>query len=107
MADYVQVTTVIDDQDTATQIARAVVADRLAACAQVGSPIASTYRWEGATQTDTEYPIVCKTRGDLADALTARIAELHTYDVPEVLVTEILGGHRPYLDWVTSETRDA
>jgi periplasmic divalent cation tolerance protein len=106
MAEYVQVTTVIDDQEAAARIARAVVEDRLAACAQVGGAITSTYRWEGDVESAEEYPVVCKTTSRLADELTARIAALHSYDVPEVLVTPILGGHRPYLAWMDAETRD-
>jgi periplasmic divalent cation tolerance protein len=104
-ASYVQVTTVIDQQEAAERIARVVVEERLAACAQVGAPVTSTYHWQGAVETATEYPITCKTPARRAEALTARIVELHGYDVPEILVTPIIGGHQPYLAWLDAETR--
>jgi periplasmic divalent cation tolerance protein len=107
MAGHVQVTTVIDDRELAERIARVVVEERLAACAQVGAQIDSTYRWEGETRTDAEHPVTCKTAAHLADALTARIVELHPYDVPEVLVSSLLGGNAAYLAWIDAEVRGA
>jgi periplasmic divalent cation tolerance protein len=45
-----------------------------------------------------------KTSKAAVDDLVARLAEAHSYDVPEILVTEIAGGYGPYLDWVVEQT---
>ena len=35
----------------------------------------------------------------------ARLAELHPYELPEILAVETAAGLPAYLDWVTAETR--
>ncbi|HEX8777884.1 MAG TPA: divalent cation tolerance protein CutA, partial [Rhodanobacter sp.] len=38
------------------------------------------------------------------DALRDRLAELHPYEVPELVAFEIVGGLPAYLAWLTRET---
>ncbi|PSK96319.1 divalent cation tolerance protein [Murinocardiopsis flavida] len=99
----VEVTT--DAREEAERLADSVIAARLAACAQVGGPIVSFYRWAGEVCRDEEWTIVCKTSADRLDALTAHLVAEHTYDVPEVVATPIVGGNPLYLEWVAAETR--
>lgn len=101
---FVQVETTIGSAAAAAALADELVRRRLAACAHVAGPIRSTYWWDGAVQTDEEYVVVLKTRAAIVERLEAAIAELHDYDVPAVLVVEIAGGARPYLDWIQAET---
>lgn len=93
-------------EHVAERLAATLVEERLAACVQVGGPIRSSYRWAGELCADREWTVTAKTRSGVVDALVDRIVELHPAEVPEVLVTEVSGGHRPYLDWVRSETDD-
>jgi len=51
---YVQVTTTTDSRPEAAELARSAVAERLAACAQLVGPIASTYWWEGEIESAEE-----------------------------------------------------
>jgi periplasmic divalent cation tolerance protein len=88
----------------AQSIARTVVEERLAACANILAPCRSVYRWEGAIQEDEEVPALFKTRADTADALLARIAALHSYDVPAAVVWPIERALPAYLDWVAQES---
>lgn len=101
----VRVETTTDDRDEAENIARSVIASRLAACAQVSGPITSFYRWEGAVQSDEEWTVVMKTAGDRLTALTAHLIDAHSYDVPEIIAVPIEGGNPGYLDWLVDETR--
>jgi len=39
----------------------------------------STYRWKGAVERDAERQVVIKTTRARLEALTARLAELHSY----------------------------
>ncbi|MDK6203676.1 divalent cation tolerance protein CutA [Oligella urethralis] len=34
----------------------------------------------------------------------ARIQELHSYDVPEIIVLPIIGGSADYLQWIARQT---
>lgn len=93
------------DAQTAEALGRTVVDEGLAACANVVPGITSVYRWQGELRRDPEALIVLKTTDERAGELTRRVVALHPYDVPEVLVVEVTGGHAPYLGWVREETR--
>ena len=101
--DFVIVSTTIDSTEKAGWLGRAMIEMRLAACVHM-MPIASVYRWQGDIKTAEEYRILAKTRSDLADALVEFIKENHPYEVPEIVVTPILSGHKSYLQWLTEET---
>ena len=92
------------DVETASQLARTLVAERLAACVNVVPAIRSIYRWEGSVKDDAESLLVVKTRADRGEALAARVAELHPYDLPEVLELAVTGGSAAYLRWVGTES---
>ncbi|MDQ1042179.1 uncharacterized protein involved in tolerance to divalent cations [Streptomyces sp. V4I2] len=52
MAEYLTVLTTTDALDKAEALASSAVEATVAVCAQIGGPITSVYRWEGAVQTD-------------------------------------------------------
>ncbi len=91
------------NEKEAEAIATTLVEERLVACVTM-APVRSVYRWEGAVQHDTETLLFAKTRADLVERAMARIVELHSYEVPCVLVLPIEAGHKPYLDWVDEVT---
>ena len=92
------------DRTTAERIARALVEERLAACVNLLPGIESVYRWQGKVETGSETLLPAKTVPARLEALTARIVELHPYDLPEVIAVESAGGLPAYLDWVAGET---
>jgi periplasmic divalent cation tolerance protein len=96
----VQVTTTLPDREAADRLAATLVTERLAACAQVAGPIRSTYRWQGSVEAATEWYCHLKTTEARVPALAARIAELHPYDVPEVVAVPISDGNPAYLNWI-------
>lgn len=91
--------------EEAKAIARAVVTERLAACANILDGATSVFRWEGKLCEEREAVMVLKTTEDRLGALEARIRALHAYATPCVVALPITGGSRAYLDWVVSETR--
>ena len=106
MTTPVQVTTTLPDQAAADRLARTVVTERLAACAQVTGPIQSTYRWQGEVESATEWYCHLKTTRDRVPALVARIGELHSYEVPEIVALPIVDGSPAYLRWLEESVRD-
>ncbi len=104
MTDFMQVTTAIDSEDGAHQIADTLVSRHLAACVHIVGPITSVYWWQGKMETAREWVCVAKTRQSLYDAVESAIREIHPYDEPEILATPILTGSRSYLEWITAET---
>ena len=93
------------DADTAQRLARILVEERLAACVSLLPGAVSTYRWQGRVEQATEVQLLAKTPADRRDALMARLAELHPYELPEILAVETAAGLPAYLDWVTAERR--
>ncbi len=103
-AAHIQVQTTIDSREGAAKVARSSVEARLAACAQVVGPIASTYRWEGHVQTVCEWLVLLKTTATRFAALATHIRGEHPYDTPEIIATPIVTGDDAYLQWMRSET---
>jgi len=93
------------DADTAKRLARTLVEERLAACVNLLPGVSSTYRWRGEVEQATEVQLLAKTTADRRVALIARLAELHPYELPEILAVETAAGLPAYLDWVAAETR--
>jgi periplasmic divalent cation tolerance protein len=93
------------DAEAAARIARALVEERLAACANLVPGVRSIYRWQGQLEDDSEVLLVLKTRADRVPALVERLRALHPYEVPELVVLPVEGGSTPYLEWVCAEAR--
>ena len=104
---FCQVAVTFDSRTAADELVVQIIQERLAACAQINGPITSTFWWQGTMDTSEEWRVDFKTRLSLLDALTSRIAELHSYDTPEIVATPIIGGWNDYLAWVDAETAAA
>lgn len=107
MTDFIEVHTTIDSPEAAQKIADTLVGARLAACVQISGPVTSTYWWQGKMEQAQEWLCTAKTRRDLYSALEQAIRQVHTYDEPEILASEIVAGSKGYLDWVERETSGA
>ncbi len=80
--------------------ARTLVDEHLVACVNVLPPMQSVYQWDGNVEQADEHQLVMKTTGERVEALKARLANLHPYDVPEILVLTIADGGDAYLKWL-------
>lgn len=104
MTEYLQVTTTAGSEEEAERIGAALVERRLAACVQVVGLIASHYRWQGAVERSSEWMCVAKTSAARYAELEAAIRELHSYEEPEILATQIVAGSPGYLEWINRNT---
>lgn len=86
--------------DEAIKIARALVEEKLAACVNIVPQVFSFYWWEGKLQEDKEALMIAKTTASAFPALEAKVKELHSYTVPEIIALPIKAGYKGYLDWV-------
>ena len=91
------------DHDTASDLAEALLSQRIVACANIGSTVESRYHWNGAVERTTEVPLMVKTRPALEKAVEADVRALHAYDVPPILHSS-LTANADYEDWVRRET---
>jgi periplasmic divalent cation tolerance protein len=91
--------------EQAVAIARTLVGEQLAACVNLVPGVRSVYRWQGDVHEDLEHLAVMKTTRDRFEALAARLAELHPYEVPEIIALPLAAGHAPYLAWLVEAVR--
>ncbi|CAA7621761.1 divalent-cation tolerance protein CutA [Magnetospirillum sp. SS-4] len=93
-------------RDEALALARALVEARLVACANVLDGVTSLYWWDGKVQEEPEAVMICKTRSDLADAVVARVKDLHSYACPCVVAVPVSSGNPAFLAWIDAETAE-
>jgi periplasmic divalent cation tolerance protein len=87
----------------ALSIGDAVVRARLAACANVIEGMRSLYWWEGDVQEDAETVLLLKTTPRNVGELTAKVCDLHSYDVPCVVEIPLGQGNPDYFAWIAAE----
>ena len=92
------------DEDEALAISRALVEERLIACANILGPVRSIYRWQGEIADEGEVAVLMKTHQSKAKAAMARIAEMHSYDTPGIEVWSVEDTPAAFADWVKDET---
>lgn len=101
----VSVYAIFANGEEAERIGRTVVEERLAACINILGPVRSIYRWKGEVESADEVAAIFKTSNDSADRLIARVATLHSYDVPCIAswpIDKILAN---YAAWVEDSVR--
>ncbi len=96
----------LPDAASAEALANALIDRQLAACVNMLAPCTSVYRWQGATETATEVPLLIKTTPARYAALEAAIRAHHPYELPEIVAVPVTQGLPGYLDWVAAGTRD-
>ena len=97
---FIYITT--KDREEALKIGKAIVDEKLAACANLIDGMESVYRWKGAVEVDKECILILKTTYHNVSALTRRVKELHSYEVPSVISINLAEqeGNADYLEWI-------
>ena len=100
MSGIAVVLTTAGTEAEASTLAKALVERQLAACVNVVPGVSSTYRWKGAVVTDGEWLLVIKTRTDRFEEIRAAILELHSYELPEIVMIEASRVDPAYRAWI-------
>jgi periplasmic divalent cation tolerance protein len=103
MSEFIQITTTTGTRQDAEQIAAELVSRRLAGCAQVSGPIASTFHWQGKTETLEEWVCTIKTLSSRFAEVQKAVEQIHPYEVPEIIATAIVEGNEKYVTWLRGE----
>jgi periplasmic divalent cation tolerance protein len=93
--------------EEARRMGRALVEERLAACATLFPAAESIYRWQGAVESAHETMLLIKTVAENLPALEDRLLALHSYDTPEFLVLPVESASEVYLAWMQASTKPA
>jgi len=107
MTDKIVILCTCADAEEAGKLARSLVEANLAACVNVIPRVRSYYRWKGAFETSEECLLAIKSSAQLFEALRARIEQIHSYDVPEILALPVEAGSEKYLRWLDANLLEA
>jgi len=103
MTDKVIVLSTCPSREEAKRIARGLLEERLAACVNIVDSVLSIYQWQGSLHESDEVMLIIKSRRDLVGSLQQRLANMHTYEVPESVVIPVVDGLPAYLEWLDRE----
>lgn len=101
MTNACAILTTCGSEETALTIAAAVVDQGLAACVNILPSIKSYYYYKGGTHLDEEVLLIIKSTREHFEAISQTISDLHTYEVPEILMFKVEAGSDPFLEWIS------
>ena len=87
----------------AEKLGRKLLEERLIACVNLIPHVKSYFWWKGKIDQAEEVLMILKAPAKGIRKLKKRIAELHPYDVPEIVVLRVEDAWKPYAKWVKQE----
>ncbi len=103
---YCIITTAIDDENIADKISTSLLKDHLVACVQ-SHTVQSKYNWDGNLESKKEILLQMKTKTSMFEEVKVQIKSLHTYDLPEIVMTPIIDANEAYLEWIENEVQES
>ena len=100
LTNAITIFTTCGSEETALTIAAAVVDQGYAACVNIFPSIKSYYYYKGGTHLDEEVMLMIKTTREHFATVSQVITELHTYEVPEILMVPVEACSAGYLEWI-------
>lgn len=97
--------TTLPQKDAATKLARQLIKNKLAACANIYSEVTSIYKWKGELQESNEITMICKTPDSKVNTAIDFISKHHEYACPCVLAIKIEKGNKDFLKWVETSCK--
>jgi len=99
-SDFVMVFSSAGSQIEANHIAETLINKKLAACVSILPGVTSHYCWKGKKESSYEVSIIIKSVKDKFEELKKEIIELHSFEVPEILMLPVVDGNEDYLSWL-------
>ncbi|MDJ0658673.1 MAG: divalent-cation tolerance protein CutA [Crocosphaera sp.] len=100
---FIVVITTTPKKETAEQIAKTLLAKKLAGCVQIIESVRSYYYWENELCKDEECICLIKSHQNNYQTLEKTIQEIHPYEVPEIITLPISEGSQDYLSWLNQQ----
>lgn len=69
----------------ARNVSTALLDEKLVACANIIPGVISLYEWDGERGEAGEVGVLFKTHESRVEAMTARLAQLHSYETPAIM----------------------
>ena len=88
------------DADSAANVVRSLVSEKLAACGTIIPGARSIYFWKGVLEDNAEALVIFKIAAVNEGEFIRRLGELHPYDVPEIVSLSPSKWNETYGRWV-------
>ncbi|MBI5145322.1 MAG: divalent-cation tolerance protein CutA [Candidatus Omnitrophica bacterium] len=89
----------------AENIAKALIKNKLAACVNIVDKINSLFWWQGKVDCAQEVLLIIKSKRTKLNKIIKLVKSRHSYQVPEIIALPIIGGYKPYLNWINDSCR--
>jgi len=91
-------------KEEAEAIAKILIHEKLAACVSM-VPVHSIYTWQNEIHSGEEWQLLIKTVLLQFPLLEARVREIHSYEMPEIVALPIIQGSLAYLKWIGEQVQ--
>ncbi|MCX5714764.1 MAG: divalent-cation tolerance protein CutA [Candidatus Omnitrophica bacterium] len=97
---YIVIFVTAANKKEASNIAKKLIAAKLAACVNIIDKIDSLFRWQGKLDQAKESFLIIKSRDTKFKQIAKMVKSLHSYEVPEIIALPIVCGDAAYLEWI-------
>jgi periplasmic divalent cation tolerance protein len=84
----------------AGEICGQLIRKKLVACVNIVDAVESVFWWEGKVDKAKEVLLIAKSKKTKLAKIASLVKSIHSYDVPEIIALPVVGGYKPYLDWI-------
>jgi len=102
---YIIIFVIASDKREASRIAEQLIKKKLAACVNIVDKIESIFWWMGKVDRAKEALLIIKSKKVKLPKIIKAVKTAHSYDVPEIIALPIIGGFKPYLNWIDESVR--
>lgn len=92
-------------REEADKVSRELLNKKLAACVNIVAGMDSLFWWKAKIDRAREVLLIVKSKKSKLGKIIKTVKSNHSYDVPEIIALPVIGGYKPYLDWVNESVR--
>lgn len=100
---FIEIKTTFEDSKEAQNLGSYLLSEKLIACAKIFE-VDSNYVWKNEVCMTHEFVLLCVSKKSLYNQIEKAIKEKHSYEVPEMVATEICKISKEYADWIVENT---
>ena len=102
---YIVIFITVSTSEEAHKIAEVLLNQRRVACVNIVPGVSSLFWWQDKLDSAQESLLIVKTKTSQLNEVVRLVKEIHSYDVPEIIATPIIGGNQDYLEWIDKEVK--
>ncbi|MEI7863903.1 MAG: divalent-cation tolerance protein CutA [Chthoniobacterales bacterium] len=92
------------DAETAAQIVKTLVDEKIVACGTILPGARSIYAWDGKVEDNAEVLVLFKTAAPCYAKLEKRLLKLHPYEIPMIIAFEAGAVAKNYAAWIQNSS---